>query len=169
MKILLLIISVMIVKALPLRSDRTNRFEPIVPEILNLEELAVKNSFKAESPKKDSLVWENTLRFENQLGSGMNLVRELLDPFRVLQNFESFERNLQKLVILIILGITIVYNIFIFVFVGILLVKVMTLVLYLLTKAIKLMGRVISVFNSCFVCSNRRFCSKESGELLAHP
>jgi len=166
MKILLLIISSRIIKALPPRSDRIKQFEPIVPEILNLEELAVKSSFEANTPEKDSLVWENTLRFDNQLESGLKFVRELLDPFHLRERLERFEEDIQKLIILTMLGITIVYNVFVFVFTGIFLVKFMTLVLYLVTKAIKLLGQIISVFTNCFVCSKRQFCFKKKSMAL---
>ena len=136
-----------------------------MPEVLNLEKLAVKNSFETDRPEKDSLVWENHLHFESQLESGLEFVRDVLDPFQILRKLEKFERSLQKLIILTTLAITVVYNIFIFIFSGILLIKIMTLALYLITKAIKLLGRIISVFTNCMVCSNRRFFSKKEAVL----
>ena len=81
----------------------------------------ISNTRKSLNRKKRR--WENELQFTRNLESSVNTVKSILDPFRILEKMDYYEKNLQKLIVIATLTITLVYNALIFVLFAIIVLK----------------------------------------------
>ena len=132
--------------------------EPVVPPIIEVDKYPtpIQAATTTMEPLRRQLRWENELRFERSLESGLKWIARVLDPFNLLLQFNAFQFELRRLIVIAILVVTLLYNLFIMVVGGYIVIRLVILILYLIRKIIRFCGKLITSLTLCFQwCPNR--------------
>ena len=142
--------------ALPLPDCRDIRsrepvVELVVPPIGEVDDhhVSTQTATTTREPLRRQLRWQNELRFEGQLESGLKWIARILDPFNLLLQFDAFQLEMKRIIVLAILFITLLYNLFIMIVGGYIIIQMVILLFYLLRKIIRFFGKIVKALTLC--------------------